>query len=130
MHSLAVRLHEAAEAERLDLAQVPDGFKPSPRWAPPAQAAESKKEVVSKPDPKAAAPAVDLAAPYRAAHRLTGVMRAGLRNPGGLAIINGRTVLPGQVVDGLTLVSVDKHGATLSGPQFQAELKLEGFAKP
>jgi hypothetical protein len=123
--SLAQRLQESADAEQLDLAVVPDAFRPSRLWEPPAPPAPPTPQAalpppVARPDP---------GDQFRSRHKLTAVMQSG-RDGGGMALINGKMVLPGQSVDGFTLVEVRKHSAVLSAGEAVAELALEGAKGP
>src|SRR5688572_2963508 len=112
--TLARRLREVATAERLDLAEVSDAFRVSPVWLPP-------------PAPKVEAPKVarDLVAEFHKDHRLDAVMKNGTKG-GGLAIIDGKTVRPGQALDGFRLLKVNDRSALFVGKGLQGEdLRLE-----
>src|SRR5688572_29812322 len=116
--TLARRLREVATAERLDLAEVSDASRVSPVCLPPPP---------PPPAPKVEAPKVarDLVAEFHKDHRLDAVMKNGTKG-GGLAIIDGKTVRPGQALDGFRLLKVNDRSALFVGKGLQGEdLRLE-----
>ena len=119
--SLASRLQEATAAERLDLAVVADAFEPSALWAPP----KTPAPVVVTPGP--IAPKVDPAVEFRAHHKLTAVIKSDVQG-GGLAMIDGRTVVPGESpewLDGFQMVWVQDGRALFRHDGVEVELRLE-----
>lgn len=85
---------------------VRDAFRPSAAW----------------PDRGAVTgPSRSVAERFKAAHELTAVMAAG---PDGYAIVDGRTLFIGQVLDGFTLVSVGPRRATLESGSVRVVLDL------
>jgi hypothetical protein len=119
--SLASRLQEAATAERLDLSAVPDAFHASALWAAPkvaTTAAPVAAPVVSTTDP---------VAEFRSRHKLTAVIKSDVPG-GGLAMIDGKTVVPGETpewLDGFEMVWVREGRALFRHGPVEVELQLE-----
>jgi hypothetical protein len=67
---------------------------------------------------------VDPVAEFRAHHHLTAIMKGG-RTSAGLAIVDGKTLRPGQALDGLKLVSIREHSATFGADDVRVELSIE-----
>lgn len=121
--SLAARLQDVAAAERLNGAAVPDGFQASKLWTPPVPVVTPRPATPPPPPPPP-----DPAIAFRAKYKLTAVMRAGAGMPGGgLAMIDGKTVVPGEAVgdSGFVLVAVRKDGALFRKGTSQVVLPLE-----
>jgi hypothetical protein len=119
--SLASRLQEATASERLDLTVVPDAFHASALWAPP-KAATPVAPVVA-PVGATSDPAAD----FRARHKLTAIIKSDVPG-GGLAMIDGRTVVPGETpdwLDGFEMVRVREGRAFFRHGKIGVELKLE-----
>lgn len=125
--TLASRLLDAARAEQVspgedeEAAAVPDAFRPASLWYPAAT-------------PLAAAPAAPAIAPekiaeFRSRHRLTAVMKSSrpgeTGGTGGMAIIGGKVYVPGQVIDGFTLVSLGDRTAQLRCRGVCVELAID-----
>jgi hypothetical protein len=121
--SLAARLMEVAQAERLELTAVPDAFRPSRRWGP---AEPDTSSVAPVPGPVKS----DLAGLFKSRHKLNAVM-SGRPGSGGIAIIDGHMLTPGMKVDGFTLTAVTERSAVLEAPgvepgeKHQVELYIE-----
>lgn len=108
--AIARKLEQIAEQRGLDPTGVVDAFRPSPMWL-----ALSETPV---------APAVQvesLADRFRKAHTLTAVMGSGDQ---GWAIVDGRTLFIGRVLDGFTLVSVGQRSAVLESGDARVVLTL------
>ncbi len=117
--SLAARLSGVARAEAISGDSVPDAFTPSDRWAPPAAVA------AAPPLPNPVIPLVDRAAEFRGRHHLTAVMssRSGAMTRG-LAMVDGKTLVPGQSIDGFTLSGVKERSALFTSGTASVELRL------
>ena len=119
--SLASRLPEVTAAERLDVTVVPDAFHASALWVPPKTASP----VAAAPAPVVAT--TDPVVEFRARHKLTAVIKSDVPG-GGLAMIDGRTVVPGETpewLDGFEMVWVREGRALFRRGAVQVELKLE-----
>lgn len=115
---LAARMQAVAGAKQLAAAPVADAFKPDNSWVP--------EVVVAKPV-EAAKPtgpsAETLAAKeFAQGHQLTGVMNT---RGGGVAVINGKMLRPGQTIDGFRLVSVKARSAQLRRGKASVELRIQ-----
>jgi hypothetical protein len=99
-HEIAARLDALARSSGLDVNAVADAFAPSAAWVKPVAAAAAPEVLAAE-----AMRAEELARSTRFAqdHRLTAVM-GGDRQ--GVAVVDGRPLRPGQVLDGFTLVAV------------------------
>jgi hypothetical protein len=115
--SLASRIEEAARAQgyggkvERDAFRIPDGWRP---------AAEAASPIVARPDSDK----------FVREHRLTAVMTAGDRS---VALVDGKPVQIGQVLDGFRLVSVEKSSAVWECEGVRATLELptaDNGAKP
>ena len=111
--TIADRLETIADAQALDLTNIPNAFQPSPAWMP------------DEPSPES--PALDSASAesFRAAHRLTAVLADGTR---GYALVDGRCLLIGEALDGFTLIGVSDGSAVLESDRTRVELTLPGVA--
>lgn len=124
---LARRLEQAAGESGNK--KIGDAFRPPAAWFPtpePSTVVDKKVE---------AAPQVDLAAQFKAKHKLIGVMRSGpAGSKQGLAVITGPggtiTVRVGQAIDGAVLQSVEEGSIRLTeaGHDFQIELPKPGIS--
>ena len=118
--ALAVRLQNVAQAraEKLNLNQVHDAFRPSASWigAP-------------KPAPVTPAEVRDAAAEFKEKYRnkLKTIIRQGV---GGVAIIDNVAVAVGQSIDGFRLVAVKDRSAILRRGEQRVELRLAADDKP
>jgi len=118
--ALAVRLQNVAQAraEKLNLNQVHDAFRPSASWigAP-------------KPPPVTPAEVRDAATEFKEKYRnkLKTIIRQGV---GGVAIIDNVAVTVGQSIDGFRLVAVKDRSAILRRGEQRVELRLAADAKP
>jgi hypothetical protein len=100
------QLEVLARQRQLRPGDVRDAFRPSDAW----------------PDGGAGTgPSESVAERFKREHELTAVMAAG---PGGYAIVDGRTLFIGQVLDGFTLVSVGPRHATLESGGVRVVLDL------
>ncbi len=109
--TLAARLREAADAEQLNLADVRDAYRPCAAWV-------AVQPAVSAPAVTSNAAAVE----FRQHHRLDAVMT---NARGGFAIIDGKTVRPGQKLDGFKLLRVGERTAVLSANGSIVEMNLD-----
>lgn len=111
--SLARRLARVAGEQKLRAGTV-DAFRVSDVWVK-----------LSKPDPtreaKAAAHA-DLRQAFTTQHHLTALLQGGAGE--GVAIVNGKPIRVGEVLDGLRLESLGARGAVFSGTGWMVELRL------
>ncbi len=107
--AIARKLEQVAEQRGLDPTGVIDAFRPSPMWLQFAEAPVGPEQVES------------LVERFMKAHTLAAVMGSG--EEGG-AIVDGRTLLIGQVLDGFTLVSVGPRSAILESGDARVVLTL------
>jgi hypothetical protein len=107
--TLAARLQEAAKVQQLQLSDVQDAFRVSSKLMPPKETA-------------AAAAPVDPAVEFMSKHKLTAVMS---NARGGMVMIDGKTFLPGQAIDGFTVVVVQPTGAVLRNGAVTIELSMD-----
>ena len=109
--SVAARLQAAIGAKVVDPSSVRDAFCPAPAWIA---------------EPKAATPVVEpvesRAERFQRSHHLQAVMVGDL---GSYAIIDGRCVFVGQMLDGFKLVCVGQASATLAAEGARVTLKLK-----
>jgi hypothetical protein len=113
--AIADRLDTVAQQRGFDLNRVPNAFVPPRSWL----VEEVRQDIPSSRV---------TAAMFEAKHVLTGVMAAGDR---GYAIIDGRTLFIGQVLDGFELISVSERSAVLESAGERIELMLpEGGTSP
>lgn len=112
--ALAERMHAMAEVERLDLADAKDVFRPPVEWvgnlAATPQADHST--VVAGPDPVAS---------FRERHHLIAVLKS---SKGGMAILDGKSVRPGQTVDGFKLVRIEENAAVFEANGRTVDMQL------
>jgi hypothetical protein len=102
--TIADRLEELAEAHGYDPTTLPNAFEPSPTWF----------EVE-------AAPRVSTASRFLQAHTLNAVMAG---EGDGYAIINGKSLFIGHVIDGFMLVEVRQRSVVLESQGIRVELTL------
>ncbi len=107
--AIARKLEQIAEQRGLDPTGVIDAFRPSPMWL---QLREVPVDDVQ---------AELLVERFRKAHTLAAVMGSGEK---GWAIVDGRTLFIGQVLDGFTLVSVGRRSAVLESGDVRVLLTL------
>ena len=107
--AIARRLEQIAEQRGLDPIGVVDAFRPSPMWLALGEAAVGPAQVES------------LADRFGKAHTLTAVMGSGDQ---GWAIVDGRTLFIGQVLDSFTLMSVGRRSAVLESGDARVVLTL------
>ncbi len=107
--AIARKLEQVAEQRGLDPTGVIDAFRPSPMWLElgEVQVDDVQAEV--------------LVERFRKAHTLAAVMGSGDE---GWAIVDGRTLLIGEVLDGFTLVSVGRRSAVLESGDARVLLTL------
>ncbi len=107
--AIARKLEQIAEQRGLDPTGVIDAFRPSPMWLALGEVPVAPVETGL------------LAERFRKAHTLTAVMGSG---DGGWAIVDGRTLFIGRVLDGFTLVSVGRRSAILESGDARVVLTL------
>jgi hypothetical protein len=107
--SLACRLKAVSEADGFDSANVRDAFCLSPAWTKDLGPAAPSS------------PQQDKAEQLKMDHQLVAVMMAG---EGGYAIVDGKCLRIGQVLDGFTLISVTDKSAVLESDGIRVELKV------
>jgi hypothetical protein len=107
--NIANRLASVASRRGLGSDAVADAFRPAVSWYP-------EEQVVVRPMVDAGS-AGDR---FRQAHQLNAVM-AGSRS---FALVDGRTLLVGQKMDGFTLISVSETGAMFESDRGRVELTL------
>jgi hypothetical protein len=102
--TIADRLDRLAEARGYDLTGLPNAFAPSSTWFDVD-----------------AAPRVSTASRFRQEHTLNAVMAG---DGDGYAIINGKSLFIGHVIDGFMLVEVRERSAVLESQGTRVELAL------
>ncbi len=107
--AIARKLEQVAEQRGLDPTGVIDAFRPSPMWL---QLREVPVDDVQ---------AELLVERFRKAHTLAAVMGSGDE---GWAIVDGRTLFIGRVLDGFTLISVGQRSAVLESGDARVVLTL------
>jgi hypothetical protein len=110
LQGISHRLRAAAAANGLPDKSSVDVFRPSRAWA-----GEVMAEV---PAPKA----MDEVARFKAVHRLTAVLVNGRKSR---AIIDGKALLLGEVLEGFRLISVDHQRAMLQSEAGRMVLALD-----
>ncbi len=107
--AIARKLEQFAQQRGLDPTGVIDAFRPSPMWLAldevPVGAGQAELSVER----------------FRKAHTLAAVIGSGEE---GCAIVDGRTLFIGQVLDGFTLVSVGRRSAVLESGDARVVLTL------
>ncbi len=107
--AIARKLEQIAEQRSLDPIGVIDAFRPSPMWIQFAEAPVGPEQAES------------LVERFMKAHTLAAVMGSGVE---GGAIVDGRTLFIGQVLDGFTLVSLGQRSAILESGDARVVLAL------
>ena len=107
--AIARKLEQIAERRGLDPTGVIDAFRPSQMWLQFGEV------------PVGTAPADLLPERFRKAHTLEALMESGEE---GWAIVDGRTMFIGQVLDGFTLISVGQRSAVLESGAIKVVLTL------
>ncbi len=107
--AIARRLEQIAEQRGLDPTGVIDAFRPSPMWLQLGEVPVGPVQTEL------------LAERFRKAHTLTAVMGSGNE---GWAIVDGRTLFIGRVMDGFTLISVGQRSAVLASGDTRVVLTL------
>jgi hypothetical protein len=112
--SLAGRLRASSSA-RLGAYELRDAFMPSPAWQPAAVLEE---------------PAARSTAQFAARHHLNGVLASsGERSSsGGHALVDGKIIAVGQLVDGFRLVSVSHRSAAFESADGRVVLEMDHSA--
>jgi len=127
MHQVATQLAQVAQRESADPpggAVVRDAFRPAESWLPPPP---QKTVNAGEDDPQARARAKAQA--FARDHRLLALVAAA-DNANKLAIVNDRTLLPGQTIDGFTLVELGQNTAEFACGQTRVTLKLHADPTP
>jgi hypothetical protein len=112
-NSLAARLRAAAAAARMGNGEPRDAFMPSPAWETTNAVAE---------------PAARSTAQFAARHHLNGVLASGEHNSGGgggHALVDGKIIAVGQIVDGFRLVSVSHRSAAFESADGRVVLEMD-----
>lgn len=109
--ALAARMRQAGEAQRLDPADARDAFRPPVAWvgSPVAQPVHKTVDAVTPGDL------------FRQRHHLIALLKS---STGGIAILDGKSVRPGQAVDGFRLRHVGERSATFEFKGESVELQL------
>ena len=114
LKALADRMRAMAEVERLDLKDARDAFRPPVEWvgniAAGTQAAQSSVVGGS-----------DAIKTFQERHHLIAVLKS---SKGGMAILDGKSVRPGQSVDGFKLVRVGENSAVFESSGKTVEMQL------
>jgi hypothetical protein len=108
---VAQRLQRAAHDGGLNAAQAPDAFEPA-SWIGPAPA-----KVNAAPDAGA------ILGRFRQRHKVLAVMKSGR---GAMALVDGRTLRRGQVIDGFKLTQVRERSVVFESSDGQVELFVAG----
>jgi hypothetical protein len=116
--SLAGRLRAAAAAARVSAGVPTDAFMPSPAW-----------QTVTIPEE----PTTRLTAQFAARHHLNGVLASsadhtGSSSGGGHALVDGKIIAVGQLVDGFRLVSVSHRSAAFESADGRVVLEMDHSA--
>ena len=107
--AIARKLEQIAEQRGLDPTGVIDAFRPSAMWLALSEVPVGVEQVES------------LVERFMKAHTLAAVMGSG---EAGWALVDGRTLFIGQVLDGFTLVSVGQRSAVLESGDAMVILSL------
>lgn len=111
--ALADRMRGMAEAERLDLVDARDAFRPPVAWV--GNIAIPTQTQQSGPGPG------DAVSAFREKHHLIAVLKS---SRGGMAILDGKSVRPGQTVDGFKLLRVGENSAVFESNGKSVEMQL------
>ena len=99
--SFSQRLQQAADAEKVDATHANDAFVPSVQWA------GTRHENDADTSERLAA-----ANHFREKHKLLAVMLSG--RGGGIALLDGKPLRPGQLIDGFKLVELHERSAVFT----------------
>jgi len=110
---LADRLQTIAEDADLDPATLRDGFIPAKTWL--------EELIEPPPEHESAEPQASPATQFAQRHTLTSVI---LTSRGGSAVIDGKVVPVGQVLDGFRLVRLTRQSAVFEAGGEEVELRL------
>lgn len=128
--TLASRLAAMADTRRLAYETAVDAFIPAEAWLEtlrPMPLDTSTPDAAGGPAGHASAgapaPKIDHAAEFLRTHTLAAVMS---NDNHGMAIVNGKTYTPGQVVDGFKLVRLGLTDVTFSGKGTTVVLRMPG----
>jgi hypothetical protein len=108
--SFSERLQQIAGAEHVDTLHVNDAFVPSVQWAGARHETDSD-----------AADRLAAANQFREHHKLIAVMLSG---KGGIALLDGKPLRPGQLADGFKLTELHERSAVFTRGQAQVQLNV------
>jgi hypothetical protein len=114
--SLPVRLEHFAQAQGYDLRAVEDGFVASEGWL--AKLVPAKAD---KPGESGTGGGEQLAVEFKSKHKLTALMTGA---DGGLAVVNGQPLRPGQEIGYFKLVAIRGNQAIFENQGQAAMLEL------
>ena len=112
--ALADRMRGMAEAERLDLADAKDAFRPPVAWV-------GNIAVPTQTQQQSGLGPGDAISAFREKHHLIAVLKS---SKGGMAILDGKSVRPGQSVDGFKLLRVCENSAVFESNGKTVEMQL------
>jgi len=110
---LADRLRTIAQDAELDPDALRDGFVPAAAWL--------EELVEPPPEPEPPEPQASPATQFAQRHTLTSVI---LTSRGGSAVIDGKVVPMGQVLDGFRLTRLTRQSAVFEAAGEEVELRL------
>jgi hypothetical protein len=114
LETVSARLEKVAAEQGLDASHTRDAFVPSNLWKPSADAkAETGERLAS-------------AGRFRQQHKLLAVM---FGRQGGMALLDGKPVRAGQIVDGFRLVEVHERDAVFEAGATRVQLTVVGPAQ-
>ena len=108
--SFSQRLQQAADAEHVDAAHANDAFVPSTQWVGARQENDAD-----------AAERLAAANHFREKHKLLAVMLSGR---GGIALLDGKPLRPGQSIDGFKLSELHERSAVFTSGKMQVLLNV------
>jgi len=108
--SFSERLQQVAGAQQVDAAHANDAFVPSTQWA------GSRRENDSDAAERLAA-----ANQFREHHKLLAVILSG---KGGIALLDGKPLRPGQSIEGFKLTEIHERSAIFTRGQAQVQLNV------
>lgn len=112
--ALADRMRAMAEVERLDLKDARDAFRPPVEWVGNIGAGTQTTQATVAVGP-------DAVASFQERHHLIAVLKS---SKGGMAILDGKSVRPGQSVDGFKLIRVGENSAVFQANGKTVEMQL------
>ena len=112
--SLPVRLADFAQSRGYDLQSIDDGFQAADSWLTKLAPAKADKNIESSDGEQ-------LLADFKTKHRLTALM---VGAEGGLAVVNGQPLCPGQEIGAFKLVEVRGNQAIFENQGQAAVLEL------